>query len=90
MNADSLAGMIMQRMDTNSDGSLSQEEASAEERMKTAFAEYDANKDGKVDRGELAAAMKKRMAAMGGGAGGPGGGGAGGGGAGRGPGAPAN
>jgi Ca2+-binding EF-hand superfamily protein len=73
-------------MDTNSDGSLSQEEASAEERMKTAFAEYDANKDGKVDRGELASAMKKRMAAMGGGAGGPGGGG----GAGRGPGAPAN
>jgi hypothetical protein len=86
MSSDALVGMIMQRMDSNSDGSLSKEEVAGEERMKNAFADYDANKDGKVDRAELAAAMKKRMAAMGGGAGGPGGGG----GAGRGPGAPAN
>jgi uncharacterized membrane protein len=86
MSSDALVGMIMQRMDSNSDGSLSKEEVAGEERMKNAFADYDANKDGKVDRAELAAAMKKRMAAMGGGAGGPGGGG----GAGRGLGAPAN
>jgi hypothetical protein len=88
MNADAIVGMIMQRMDTNTDGSLSQEEVAADERMKSSFVEYDANKDGKVDRAELAAGFKKRMAAMGGGAGGPGG--PGGGGAGRGPGAPGN
>ncbi|MFM8574200.1 MAG: HlyD family efflux transporter periplasmic adaptor subunit, partial [Pirellula sp.] len=88
MNADAIVGMIMQRMDTNTDGSLSQEEVAADERMKSSFAEYDANKDGKVDRAELATGFKKRMAAMGGGAGGPGG--PGGGGAGRGPGAPGN
>jgi Ca2+-binding EF-hand superfamily protein len=83
MNPDAIVGMIMQRMDTNTDGSLSQEEVAADERMKSSFSDYDANKDGKVDRAELAAGFKKRMAAMGGGAGGPGGGGAG-----RGPGAP--
>ena len=83
MSADAIVGMIMQRMDTNSDGSLSQEEVAADERMKAGFSDYDSNKDGKVDRTELAAGFKKRMAAMGGGAGGPGGGGAG-----RGPGAP--
>ena len=55
--------------------------------MKAGFAEYDTNKDGKVDRAELSAGFKKRMAAMGGGAGGPG---AGGGAGGRGPGSPAN
>lgn len=83
MNPEAIVGMIMQRMDTNTDGSLSQEEVAADERMKSSFSDYDANKDGKVDRAELAAGFKKRMAAMGGGAGGPGGGGAG-----RGPGAP--
>ncbi|MFO0014853.1 MAG: efflux transporter periplasmic adaptor subunit, partial [Planctomycetota bacterium] len=76
MNADAIAGMIMQRMDTNSDGKLSKEEVAGEERMKSAFTEYDTNKDGSVDAKELAAGMKKRMASMG--AGGPGGGGPGG------------
>jgi Ca2+-binding EF-hand superfamily protein len=90
MNADAIVTAIMQRMDTNSDGSLSKEEVAADERMKTAFSDYDANKDGKVDRAELAAGFKKMAARMGAGAGGPGGGGPGGGGAGRGPGAPAN
>ncbi|MFN6130768.1 MAG: HlyD family efflux transporter periplasmic adaptor subunit [Planctomycetota bacterium] len=77
MNADAIAGMIMQRMDTNSDGKLSKEEVAGEERMKSAFTEYDTNQDGSVDSKELAAGMKKRMASMG--AGGPGGGGPGGG-----------
>ncbi|MFZ4082719.1 MAG: HlyD family efflux transporter periplasmic adaptor subunit [Pirellula sp.] len=90
MNADAIVTAIMQRMDTNSDGSLSKEEVAADERMKTAFSDYDANKDGKVDRSELAAGFKKMAARMGASAGGPGGGGPGGGGAGRGPGAPAN
>jgi hypothetical protein len=87
MSPDAIVGMIMQRMDTNTDGSLSQEEVASDDRMKSSFADYDANKDGKVDRSELAAGFKKRMASMGaGGPGGPGGGG----GAGRGPGAPSN
>ena len=85
MNPEAIVGMIMQNLDTNTDGSLSQEEVAGDDRMKSSFSDYDANKDGKVDRAELAAGFKKRMAAMGGGAGRPGGGGAG-----RGPGAPAN
>jgi hypothetical protein len=90
MSPDAIVGMIMQRMDTNTDGSLSKEEVASDDRMKSSFADYDANKDGKVDRSELSVGFKKRMAAMGtGGPGGPGGPG-GGGGAGRGPGAPSN
>jgi hypothetical protein len=72
MNPDAIAGMIMGRMDTNSDGKLSQEEVASDERMKTAFGDYDANKDGSVDKAELASGMKKRMAAMGAGGGGRG------------------
>ncbi|MBM3966300.1 MAG: HlyD family efflux transporter periplasmic adaptor subunit [Planctomycetes bacterium] len=72
MNADTIAGMIMGRMDSNSDGKLSQEEVASDERMKTAFGDYDTNKDGSVDKSELAAGMKKRMAAMGAGGGGRG------------------
>lgn len=72
MNPDAIAGMIIGRMDTNSDGKLSQEEVASDERMKTAFGDYDTNKDGSVDKAELAAGMKKRMAAMGAGGGGRG------------------
>jgi len=71
-SADAIVGIMMQRLDTNSDGSISQEEAAAEERMKNSFSEYDSNKDGKIDRAELTTVLRKRMAAMSGGAGGPG------------------
>ena len=73
-SADSIVTIMMQRLDTNSDGSISQEEAAAEERMKNSFSDYDSNKDGKVDRAELSTVLRKRMAAMSGGAGGPPGG----------------
>ena len=73
-SADAIVGIMMQRLDTNSDGSISQEEAAAEERVKNSFSEYDSNKDGKVDRAELTTVLRKRMAAMSGGAGGPPGG----------------
>lgn len=74
MNPDTIAAAIFGRLDTNSDGKLSQEETAADDRMKSAFGDYDANKDGSVDQGELAAGLRKRMAAGGGGAGGGGGG----------------
>ena len=73
-SADSIVTIMMQRLDTNSDGSISQEEAAAEERVKNSFGDYDSNKDGKVDRAELSTVLRKRMAAMSGGAGGPPGG----------------
>ena len=73
-SADAIVGKMMQRIDTNSDGSISQEEAAAEERMKNSFSEYDSNKDGKIDRAELTTVLRKGMAAMSGGAGGPPGG----------------
>jgi multidrug efflux pump subunit AcrA (membrane-fusion protein) len=72
-SADSIVTNMMQRLDTNSDGSISQEEAAAEERMKN-FSDYDSNKDGKVDRAELSTVLRKVMAARSGGAGGPPGG----------------
>jgi hypothetical protein len=56
--------------------------------MKAGFGDYDTNKDGKIDRAELTAVIRKRMAANAGG-GGPGGG-PGAGGPGRGPGASVN
>lgn len=73
-SADSIVTIMMQRLDTNSDGSISQEEAAAEERMKNSFGDYDSNKDGKIDRAELSTVLRKVMAAMSGGAGGPPGG----------------
>jgi len=73
-SADAIVGIMMQRLDTNSDGSISQEEAASEERVKNSFSEYDSNKDGKIDRAELTTVLRKRMAAMSGGAGGPPGG----------------
>lgn len=73
-SADSIVTIMMQRLDTNSDGSISQEEAAAEERMKNSFGDYDSNKDGKVDRAELSTVLRKVMAARSGGAGGPPGG----------------
>ena len=73
-SADAIVTIMMQRLDTNSDGSISQEEAAAEERVKNSFSDYDSNKDGKVDRAELSTVLRKRMAAMSGGAGGPPGG----------------
>lgn len=73
-SADSIVTNMMQRLDTNSDGSISQEEAAAEERMKNSFGDYDSNKDGKVDRAELSTVLRKVMAARSGGAGGPPGG----------------
>lgn len=73
MNPEAIVGMIMGRVDTNSDGKISKDEASADENMKKFFDESDSNKDGSLDRAELTASMKKRMANRGGGAGGPGG-----------------
>ncbi|MFM2216463.1 MAG: hypothetical protein RL240_781 [Planctomycetota bacterium] len=73
-SADAIVGNTMKQLDTNTDGSISQEEAAASEYVKNAFSEYDANKDGKIDRAELTTVLRKRMAAMSGGAGGPPGG----------------
>ena len=73
-SADAMVGNTMKQLDTNTDGSISQEEAAASEYVKNAFSEYDANKDGKIDRAELTTVLRKRMAAMSGGAGGPPGG----------------
>ena len=73
-SADSIVTIMMQRLDTNSDGSISQEEAAAEERVKNSFGDYDSNKDGKIDRAELSTVLRKVMAARSGGAGGPPGG----------------
>ena len=73
-SADSIVTNMMKRLDTNSDGSISQEEAAADERVKNSFGDYDSNKDGKIDRAELSTVLRKVMAAMSGGAGGPPGG----------------
>ena len=73
MNPDAIASAMLSRMDTNGDGKLSAAEVADNERMKSSFADYDANKDGSIDLAEMVAQLQKRMAA--GGGGGPGGGG---------------
>ena len=72
-NPDAIASAMLSRMDTNGDGKLSAAEVADNERMKSSFADYDANKDGSIDLGEMVAQLQKLMAA--GGGGGPGGGG---------------
>lgn len=78
MSPDAIAGMAMQRSDTNSDGKITKDEAEGSEMLKRGFDETDTNKDGAIDRSEMAAAIKKRMdqagAGGGRGPGGPGGG----------------
>jgi multidrug resistance efflux pump len=67
MSADAIAGMMMQRMDTNSDGKITQEEASSNERMNSSFSDYDSNGDGSIDKSEVGAQLKKAMEQRGGG-----------------------
>jgi HlyD family secretion protein len=73
-NPETIATAMLGRLDANSDGKVTKEEASSDERMSGAFAEYDTNKDGSVDKGEILTSLQKRF---------QGGGGQGGGGAGR-------
>jgi hypothetical protein len=47
MNPEAIVGMIMGRVDTNSDGKISKDEASADENMKKFFDESDSNKESK-------------------------------------------
>lgn len=69
-DASAIAGMVIQRMDTDSDGKISEQEAAVDDRMKAAFAEYDTNGDKFADRNEIVEAMKKRMSQGGFGGGG--------------------
>jgi EF hand len=71
-NMDVIITAIFGRLDKNSDGKLSKEEVAGDERMSAGFSDSDTNQDGSVDKAELTAGMRKRMAA-GAGAGGPGG-----------------
>jgi Ca2+-binding EF-hand superfamily protein len=63
--------MMLQRLDTDSDGKISQDEASTSEQMKEGFAKMDINGDGSIDENEITTSIKKRMQQQGGGAGGP-------------------
>jgi hypothetical protein len=69
-----IAGMMLQRLDTDSDGKISQDEASTSEQMKESFPKMDLNGDGSIDENEITMSIKKRMQQQGGGAGGPPGG----------------
>jgi HlyD family secretion protein len=73
-NADTIVAAIFGRLDKDNDGKLSKQEVAGDERMSAGFADSDTNKDGSVDKAEMTAGMRKRMAAGGGGGGGPGGG----------------
>ncbi|MBU6175068.1 MAG: HlyD family efflux transporter periplasmic adaptor subunit, partial [Planctomycetes bacterium] len=80
-NIDAIVTAIMGRVDTNTDGKISKEEAAADDNMKNRFDDSDLNKDGSIDKAELTAGMRKMMSS---GMGRPGGGGPGGGGPGAG------
>ena len=67
MDSNALAAEILSRMDTNTDGKLSQSEVADNEKMKNSFTDYDANKDGSIDLAEIVAQLRKRMASGGGG-----------------------
>jgi Ca2+-binding EF-hand superfamily protein len=64
MDPQAVVGLMMDRMDTDHDGRLS--EAELPEQMRQGFAAGDKNKDGFLDAAELAAAMRRRAALRGG------------------------
>lgn len=68
---DVIVTAIFGRLDKDNDGKISKEEAAGDERMSAGFADSDTNQDGSIDKAEMTASMRKRMAA--GGGGGPGG-----------------
>lgn len=70
-SADVIVTAIFGRLDKNNDGKLTKDEVAGDDRMAAGFAESDTNQDGSVDKAEMTAGMRKRMAA--GGGGGPGG-----------------
>ncbi len=67
MDPAAIASMSIQRLDTDSDGKISKDEASQDERMSGRFSEVDTNNDGFIDAGEMAASLRKMMQQMGGG-----------------------
>ena len=70
-SADVIVTAIFGRLDKNNDGKLTKDEVAGDDRMAAGFAESDTNQDGSIDKAEMTAGMRKRMAA--GGGGGPGG-----------------
>ncbi len=70
MDPDAAAAVMLARMDTNTDGKLSPIEVADNERMKNGFSDYDTNKDGSIDKAEIAARLQKFMSAGGAGGGG--------------------
>ncbi len=70
MDPDAAAAAMLARMDTNTDGKLSPIEVADNERMKNGFSDYDTNKDGSIDKAEIAARLQKFMSAGGAGGGG--------------------